>query len=209
VATLEEAGGGEAGAGARGAEGGRAGVLADIVRDVRHATTTASAPAATPGTLPSGPPASAHFATLQISAAADERALRPRHVVCLAGEVDEDALVDKLGLSGLAWLREKGLLTYPSPLLGRLLEELPAVLAAEVLSRLVPADNAVLAQVARPWLEVVLTFGLPRAGKTAGVPLKLSEFVGSAERLAWAKANGCAWEARTCAPLPGADTWRR
>ena len=29
--------------------------------------------------------------------------------------------------------------------------------------------------------------------------LKLVDFCGSVERLAWAKDNGCPWEARTCA----------
>ena len=66
-------------------------------------------------------------------------------------------------------LRELGLITYPSRLLWRLLEDLPAVLAVEVMSRLDPADNAVLAQVARPWMAVVLTFGLrPARGKDRG-----------------------------------------
>jgi hypothetical protein len=32
---------------------------------------------------------------------------------------------------------------------------------------------------------------VPRAGKTAGVPLKLGEFVWSVARLARTKANGC------------------
>jgi hypothetical protein len=31
------------------------------------------------------------------------------------------------------------------------------------------------------------------------VPLKLTDFVGSVERLAWAKDNGCPWESKTCA----------
>ena len=62
-----------------------------------------------------------------------------------------------------------------------------------------PSDLTVLAQVGRPWLAAVLASGLQRAGKSARVPLKLSEFVGSVERLAWAKANRCPWEAQTCA----------
>ena len=48
-------------------------------------------------------------------------------------------------------MREHGLLTYPSPLLGRLLEKVPEVLQAEVLARLDAADHAMTAQVARPW----------------------------------------------------------
>jgi hypothetical protein len=78
----------------------------------------------------------------------------PRHVVRLSAalaallgraegaELPEDDL--------LGWLQEAGLITYPSPLLERLLEELPEVLAAEVLPRLDPADIAVIAQVGRP-----------------------------------------------------------
>jgi hypothetical protein len=80
-----------------------------------------------------------------------------------------------------------------------LLEDLPDLFTAEVLARLDPADLAMLAQVGHPWLAaVVASPDLPRAGRTAGVPLTLSEFVGSVARLAWAKANGCPWEERTC-----------
>ena len=128
------------------------------------------------------PPAAAHVAAAQISAADDERFL-PRHVVRLAGEVDEHELVDAIGLTALNWLRGEGLLTYPSPLVGGLLQELPEVFAAEVLPWLDPADRAMVAQVAPPWLAAVVASGLPRAGKTAGVPLKLGEFVGSVGRL--------------------------
>jgi hypothetical protein len=39
---------------------------------------------------------------------------------------------------------------------------------------------------------------LPRAEKSAGVPLKLVDFVESGRRLAWGKANGCPWVANTC-----------
>ena len=45
----------------------------------------------------------------------------------------------------------------------------------------------------------VVDSGLPRAGTSEWVPLKLKRFVGSAKRLAWAKANDCPWVARTCA----------
>ena len=99
----------------------------------------------------------------------------------------------------LLWLREAELITYPSPLLGGMLEFLPEVLEREVLPRLDPVDRTVLAQVARPWLAAVVASGLIRAGKSAGVPLKIKEFVGSVERLAWAKANGCPWDSRTSA----------
>ena len=56
-----------------------------------------------------------------------------------------------------------------------------------------------LAQVAHPWLAVVVANKLPRAGKGGSVPLKLRAFVGSIKMLAWAKDNGCPWEKRTCA----------
>jgi hypothetical protein len=151
-------------------------------------------------TFPPPPPDNAHVAASLISAANDddERTI-PCHVLRLTGEVDEDELVDKIGLAGLNWLWAKGLLTYPSPLLGSLLEKLPEVLAAEVLLRVDPADLSVIAQVGSWWLAAVVASGLPRAGKSEGLPLKLKEFCGSAERLAWARENGCPWGWRTCA----------
>jgi len=86
-----------------------------------------------------------------------------------------------------------------SPLLGRLLDEWPDLFEAEVLPRMDPTTRAVLAQVARAGRDAVrLPPDLACAGRTVGVRLKLAEFVGSAGRLAWAKANGCPWEARTC-----------
>jgi len=100
----------------------------------------------------------------------------PRHVVHLSGalaallgraagaELSEDEL--------LAWLREAGLITYPSPLLGPLLE-LPAVFAAEVLPQLEPPDRALVARVGRASRAVVVASGLPRAGTSVGVPLKI------------------------------------
>jgi hypothetical protein len=107
-----------------------------------------------------------------------------------APELPEDEL--------LGWLREAGLITYPSPLLGPLLE-LPAVFAAEVLPRLEPADLALVARVGPASCAIVVASGLPRAGTTLGVPFKIKDFVGSVELLAWAKENGCPWVARTCA----------
>jgi len=155
--------------------------------------------AAPPSPSPSPPPpAATHVAAAQISAA-DGEGLLPRHVVRLAGEVDEHELLDAIGLAALKWLRGEGLLTYPSPLVERLLQELPEVFAAEVMPWLDPADRAMVAQVAPPWLAAVVASGLPCAGKTAGVSLKLGEFVGSVGRLAWAKANGCPWVEGTCA----------
>jgi hypothetical protein len=62
-------------------------------------------------------------------------------------EIWED---DVLGL-----MREHGLLTYPSPLLGRLLDKVPEVLEKEVLARLDATDHAMIAQVAQPWRAAV------------------------------------------------------
>ena len=97
----------------------------------------------------------------------------------------------------------------PMPPLLKFLEEYPGLFVEEVIGRLDPADRAVLAQVAHPLLAAVEAAaaaaeggsGLPRAGKSAGVPLKLAAFVGSEKRLAWAKSNGCPWTERTCAVI--------
>ena len=91
----------------------------------------------------------------------------------------------------LGWLRATGLITYPSPLLGGLLGELAKVLAAEVLPRLDSTDLALFGRVGPASRAAVVASGLPRAGETEGVPFQLNPFVGSVERLAWAKANGC------------------
>ena len=71
-------------------------------------------------------------------------------------------------------------------------------------------DRTVLAQAGSACRATVSASDLPRAG-TRGVVLgntvwvvrhRLDEFVGSIERLAWAKAVGCPWNALTCrAPL--------
>ena len=88
-----------------------------------------------------------------------------------------------------------------------LLEYLPDVFREDVLRRLGPADRAVLALVGKGFLAAVtaaaaaeggVASDLPWAGKSAGVPLRLKEFVGCVARLAWAKANGLPWDARTC-----------
>ena len=83
-------------------------------------------------------------------------------------------------------------------LLDRLLE-LPGLFEREVLARLSSTDIAVLSQLGPRWLAAVVGSGLPHAGKSEGVPLKLNEFVGSAGRLAWARENGCPWTPRACA----------
>jgi hypothetical protein len=54
--------------------------------------------------------------------------------------------------------------TYPSPLHGLLLEELPEVLAAEVLTQLGPTDLTVLMRVGPASRAEVMASGLPRTG---------------------------------------------
>ena len=75
------------------------------------------------------------------------------------------------------------------------------MLVKHVLERLEPIDIAMLTQVGKPWLAVVVAANLPCAGKSPGLPFVLKDFAGSAELLARARANGCPWESRTCAGL--------
>ena len=84
-------------------------------------------------------------------------------------------------------------------LLDRLLDNLPEVVERFVLPALDPTALALLARVRREWHAVVVSSGLPCAGITEGAPLRVSEFCGTVDRLAWAKANGCTWNERTCA----------
>jgi hypothetical protein len=85
------------------------------------------------------------------------------------------------------------------PLLDRLLEVLPEVVERFVLPALDPTALALLARVGRMWRAVVVSSGLPCAGFTEGSPFRVTEFCGTVERLAWAKANGCPWNEWTCA----------
>ena len=62
-----------------------------------------------------------------------------------------------------------------------------------MLERLDPAARTMLSQVGKPWLAAVLASGLTRLPKRPRVRLRLRGFGTSAERLAWAKANGCPW----------------
>jgi len=92
-------------------------------------------------------------------------------------ELPEDELLGRL--------REWGLITYPSPLLGGLLEKLPEVLAAEVLPRLSTTDLAIFARVGpASRAAAVASTNLPRAGANGGALLKVESFVGSVQRLA-------------------------
>jgi hypothetical protein len=81
------------------------------------------------------------------------------------------------------------------PLLSRMLEELPSICESTVLPLMDATSRAMLARVSRAWRATVVSSGLPRAGTRARrlVPLKLRDFGGSLELLAWAMANGCPW----------------
>jgi len=74
-----------------------------------------------------------------------------------------------------------------------------------------PIDRTFLAQTGRLCRAVVTASGLPRAGTKPDVlgmsvwvvRHELREFCTSVERLAWAKASGCPWVARTCSYAAG------
>jgi hypothetical protein len=88
-----------------------------------------------------------------------------------------------------------------SPLLGSLTEDWSGLFEAEVLPRMDPTSRAVLAQVNRAGRDAVrlaTDLACSPAGRTVGVPLKVADFVWSVGQLAWARENGCPWEARTC-----------
>ena len=86
-----------------------------------------------------------------------------------------------------------------SPLLGRLLGQWSDVFDYEVLPLLDPTTRALLGRVGQACRDAVLRSPkLPCAGRTVGVKLQIKEFVGSVKLLAWAKENGCPWEARVC-----------
>jgi hypothetical protein len=135
---------------------------------------------------------------------ADRYVVRPGGVLAEilgAADMGEDEL--------LLRLLELGLITYPSPLLGELLEKLPEVLEAEVMARLGPTDVVLFGQANRACRAAVVAFGMPQESQeegrtsdesTEGGPLllRVEDFVGSVERLAWAKARGCPWDEFTC-----------
>ena len=91
--------------------------------------------------------------------------------------------------------------TAASPLLGRMLVEWPDVLREEVLKKwLDPTDCALLARACWKCDEAVASAaGLACAVDSAVVPLaplKIVDFVGFAELLAWGQAHGCPpWDA--------------
>jgi hypothetical protein len=150
---------------------------------------------------------------MQAPAAAAAADLHPdRYVVRPAG-----VLADLLGAAEfgedelLLRLRELGLITYPSPLLGGLLEKVAEVLQVEVLAQLDPTDLVLFGQVGRACRAAVVAFGVPQEeverwsdvsddeGSEGGaLLLRVEKFVGSVERLAWAKASGCPWDESVC-----------
>jgi len=153
----------------------------------------AGLPSSTPPTL-GKPQPPARTRTHRPLHSSDMQTDNARYVVRLSG-----ALAALLGRSEgaelpeddvLGCLRAQGLMTYPSPLLGGLHGELAEVLAAEVLPRLDPTDLAVFGRVGRASRAAVVASGLPRAGASVRVPLRLKEMCGSVERLDWAWANG-------------------
>ena len=91
---------------------------------------------------------------------------------------------------------EKDDAAVPSELLAPLAPARRAV--KHVLERLDPTD----APCSRGWGRRGWRRCWPttcHAGKGGAVPLKLVDFLGSVQRLAWAKDNVCPWERRTCA----------
>jgi hypothetical protein len=91
--------------------------------------------------------------------------------------------------------------TDASPLLGGLLEgEWRHVFVTEVLEKwLDPTYLALLARACWACGEAVVSSGVEIAGETAERPLKVKDFLGSAELMAWGEANGCPRSERTCA----------
>ena len=136
-----------------------------------------------------------------------------RYIVRPAGVLAELLGAAELGEDELLLrLRELGLITYPSPLLGGLLEGLPEVLAAEVLTRLDPTDVVLFGQAGRACRAAVVAFGVPQeeverwsddsddedTEERGPLLLRVWNFVGSVERLVWAKERGCPWNESIC-----------
>jgi hypothetical protein len=85
---------------------------------------------------------------------------------------------------------------------GRLLEEWAPVFDSKVLLLLDPTTLAVFGRVGEACRDAVLRYPeLPCAGRTFGRNFRVENFVGSVKLLAWAKENGCRWDAHTCAAV--------
>jgi hypothetical protein len=92
-----------------------------------------------------------------------------RYVVRPAGVLAELVGAVELGEDELLLrLRELGLITYPSPLLGGLLEKVPKVLAAEVLAQLNPTDVVMFGQAGRACRAAMVAFGVPQEEEATG-----------------------------------------
>ena len=63
------------------------------------------------------------------------------------------------------------------------------------------SDRRVFAYVSQACRKSVQLSGLPWAGDTPGVKMILAEFVGSVDRLKFAREEGCPWNALTCAAI--------
>jgi hypothetical protein len=164
---------------------------------------------------------------MQPPTAADSSAHAPDpYVVRPAGVLAELLEESEMGEDELLLkLREAGLITYASPLLTPLLEEWSDVFAAEVLARLEPTDVVLFGQANRACRAAVVAFGVPQeepqeevetsdddgdnigstgvGAKGGPLLLRVEDFVGSIERLAWAKTRGCSWDEDTCAYVAG------
>jgi len=121
------------------------------------------------------------------------------------GDVDrkvlhEDELLDAL--------REKGLITYPSPLLGRLVEDLPEVFEKEVLPRLDPTGRALLARVGRGVGGAVESSGLPLAGSSEEAPFMVVDFVGPSSFWLGQRRTGVHGRRALVRQSPRAGMWR-
>ena len=166
-----------------------------------------------PATISAAQPAATATATATATAASTAAAATAATVAAAAGSTDQrvmhlaGALAALLGHAEgaeitedevLGRLRQAGLITYPSPLLGRLLEELRDLFAAEVLPHLDPTTLALFSGVGGACRAAVVSSGLPRAGTIGGESFEVSNFVATVPLLAWAKAKGCPWNAKTC-----------
>jgi hypothetical protein len=113
-------------------------------------------------------------------------------------DVDEQEIVGVLDLPALS---ASGLLHYPSPLLGRLLSDLPELFELHVLPLLDSEARATFALTSRTCRDAVRgsrNFTPPGEPKRLkGFPLEVLDFVNSPERLAWARRNGVPWTLKT------------
>jgi len=85
-----------------------------------------------------------------------------------------EVYVDEVEFLSPDTLRALGLVTYQSPLLGRLLEKLPEIIERELLSQLSPADRAAFALVDNACRDAVrASKNFAYAARAVGVELKV------------------------------------